>query len=187
MALALWTTESSEEAKHWHYTYCGSGTITKWSTAIHQINFKKNQQQTCMAIHHISQRQKLSAFLQGDYNNSQTPVVNMVQTNVDRSSHSELSAWGTPSSPPGPLPFTNKYNIVVRGIPERSKVAPRHKCLNEDFCKVNGILQKLDPSVQVKPCMQDCRQIGKYDASKTRPRPVLVTLSSTAEVVSVLC
>ena len=91
-----------------------------------------------------------------------------------------------PPSPPGPLLFTNKFNIVVRGIPERPKGTPRHKRLNEDFCEVNGILQKLDPSAQVKPCMRDCRRLGKYDASKTRPRPVLVTLSSTAEVTSVL-
>ena len=34
--------------------------------------------------------------------------------------------------------------------------------------------------------MRDCRRIGKYDVSKPRPRPIIVTLNSTIEVSSIL-
>ena len=123
---------------------------------------------------------------QGDSNVCQTPAVNTDQASVVRSSRNEPSVGGAHSSSPGLRLSASKYNIVVHGIPERPKGTPRHKRLNEDFCEVNGILQNLDSNAQVKPCVRDCRRIGKYNESKSRSRPVLVTLNSTVEVANVL-
>ena len=41
-------------------------------------------------------------------------------------------------------------------------------------------------NAQVKPSVRDCRRIGKYDETKPRSRPILVTLNSTVEVANVL-
>ena len=127
-----------------------------------------------------------SVSLQGESNVCQTPVVNLDQASAVKSSRSETPVRGTSSSSPGSRLSASKYNLVVHGISERPKGTPRHKRLNEDFCEVNEILLNLVSSVQVKPSVRDCRRIGKYDETKPRSRPILVTLNSTVEVANVL-
>ena len=81
---------------------------------------------------------------------------------------------------------SSKFNIVLHGLEECSKGTPRHTRLNSDFSKVNSLLHGIDPNSQSPPCVRDCRRLGKFNASQNRPRPILVTLNTTAEVNNVL-
>ena len=83
-------------------------------------------------------------------------------------------------------PFNSKFNIIVHGIHERPQGTPRHIRLKDDFEDINSVLQNLNLNSQIQPCGRDCRRIGKYDVSKPRPRPIIVTLNSTIEVSSIL-
>ena len=96
-------------------------------------------------------------------------------------------------SPSDPVPSTQKqysssrkFNIVLHGLAECPKDTPRHARLTSDFSKTSSLLRGIDPDSQSPPCVRDCRRLGKYNASRIRPRPVLVTLSSTAEVNNIL-
>ena len=91
-----------------------------------------------------------------------------------------------PSTSPRPSSVTEKFNIIVKGLPEHPQGTPQHIRLNNDYGEVNSVLQRLDPSSHIQPCVRDCRRIGKYDVSKPRPRPIRVTLNSTMEVANVL-
>ena len=77
-------------------------------------------------------------------------------------------------------------NIVLHGLEECPKGTRRHARLNSDFSNVSSLLQSIDPNYQSPPCVRDCRRLGKFHASRNRPRPVLVTLNSTAEVNNAL-
>ena len=90
------------------------------------------------------------------------------------------------SSAPSSRLFANNYDVVVHGISERPKGTPLQKRLNEDFSEVSEILERLVSNAQLKPSVRDCRCIGKYNETKPRSRPILVTLNSTMEVANVL-
>ena len=84
------------------------------------------------------------------------------------------------------LPFNSNFNIIVHGIHERPQGTPCHIRLKDDSEDINSVLQNLNLNSQTQPCVRDCRRIGKYDVSKPRPRPIIVTLNSTIEVSSIL-
>ena len=81
---------------------------------------------------------------------------------------------------------SRKFNVILHGLGESPKGTPRYARLNSDFSKVSSLLQSIDPNSRSPPSVRDCRRLGKFNESLNRPRPVLVTLNSTAEVNNVL-
>ena len=78
-----------------------------------------------------------------------------------------------------------KYNVVLFGIPESSQGTPRFKRITNDYSEACSILSNLEKD-DIKCNVRDCRRIGKYNIDNVRPRPMLVTLNSTAEVRLIL-
>ena len=78
-----------------------------------------------------------------------------------------------------------KYNVVLFGIPESSQGTPRFKRITNDYSEACSILSNLEKD-DIKWNVRDCRRIGKYNIDNVRPRPMLVTLNSTAEVRLIL-
>ena len=79
-----------------------------------------------------------------------------------------------------------KYNLVVFGIPELKQGSPQHIRRRGDFDRASGIISDVVRNSQSRSSVRDCHRLGKYDHNKPRPRPLLVSLNSTADVDNVL-
>ena len=78
------------------------------------------------------------------------------------------------------------YNIVVSGIVERPHGTSRVVHTRSDFDTISSQLTGLTGDEGFFASIRDCRRLGKYSQSSSRPRPILVTLNSTIAVSSVL-
>ena len=55
-----------------------------------------------------------------------------------------------------------------------------------DFREVSSVITNLEKDSDHTSSIRDCRRVGKYDSGRSRPRPVLVLLNSTADVHNIL-
>ena len=79
-----------------------------------------------------------------------------------------------------------KFNVVIYGIEECQKGAPKHKRLQSDLSKAVSVLSGLDNSIQ-SPSIRDTFRLGKFSTYHCdRPRPLLVKFVRAADVSSVL-
>ena len=79
-----------------------------------------------------------------------------------------------------------KFNVVIYGIEECQKGAPKHKRLQPDLSKAVSVLSGLDNSIQ-SPSIRDTFRLGKFSTyHRDRPRPLLVKFVRAADVSSVL-
>ena len=93
--------------------------------------------------------------------------------------HPTLIAQPVPSRHPSSEP-DKKFNVVVFGISEFPKGTSRYYRSSNDYDKASSLLSNLEKDFICT--IRDCRRIGKYNSDHSHPRPLLVTLNSTAEV-----
>ena len=76
-----------------------------------------------------------------------------------------------------------KFNIVMFGVPEQQPGLSRFSRLRNDYDKVSSIVNDVD---NCNNCIRDCRRLGKFKRDMSRPRPILISLASTANVRNLL-
>ena len=86
-----------------------------------------------------------------------------------------------PSNHGGPPHF----NVVVSGVAECAQGTSRHARLSSDFDNIVSIIDRLQCDVP-SSAVRDCRRLGRFSPSNSRPRPLLVTLNRSRDVVSIL-
>ena len=79
-----------------------------------------------------------------------------------------------------------RFNIIVFGVPEMPSGSSRLARHGHDFREVSSIISNLEKDSDHNSLIRDCRRVGKYDSGRSRPRPVLVILNSTADVHNIL-
>ena len=78
-----------------------------------------------------------------------------------------------------------QLNVVVYGIPECTKGQPRKQRWVSDLRNVSNLFNESSASVP-KSAIRDCRRLGKYSDTSSRPRPILVYLNSCNVVMDLL-
>ena len=80
-----------------------------------------------------------------------------------------------------------KFNLIIHGIPECPKDTANRIGLTctSDLHRGTSILSNVDDSV-ADDSISDCFRVGKYSESACYPRPILVRMSRTRDVLSVL-
>ena len=78
-----------------------------------------------------------------------------------------------------------QLNIVVHGIPECTKGQPRKQRWVSDLRNVSNLFNESSASVP-KSAIRDCRRLGKYSGTSSRPRPILVHFNSCNVVMDLL-
>ena len=93
---------------------------------------------------------------------------------------SNISAPGSDTSS-----SSSKFSLVISGIPECPTGTRRNTRISSDFDKVADVIHSVEDSITTAS-IRDCKQLWKYSPTNTRPRPTLVTLNSSKDVVSLL-
>ena len=78
-----------------------------------------------------------------------------------------------------------QLNVVVYGIPECTKGQPRKQRWVSDLRNVTNLFHESSVSVP-KSTIRDCRRLGKFSDSSSRPRPILVRFNSCNVVMDLL-
>lgn len=163
----------------------------------------------CFACHITSQKKEIAALksavsslttelssLKSELSSSQRSVPSSKETPNVSSQVSPLS--GTHSLPVNPLikslpstsvarhPPERKYNVVIFGIPESKQGSPRHIRWRSDFDKASSIISDVEKNSHRESSIRDCHRLGKYASNNPRPRPLLISLNSTADVDNIL-
>ena len=79
-----------------------------------------------------------------------------------------------------------KFNVILFGVSESPQGTPRHTRSTQDFNSVASVFSDIEDESNLMYPIRDCQRLGKYNSSSGRPRPILVTLNSTAQVSHVL-
>ena len=79
-----------------------------------------------------------------------------------------------------------KFNVVLFGVSESPQGTPHNTRNLQDFNSITSVLSDIESDSNVTCSVHDCQRLGRYNCSSIRPRPVLVTLNSTAQVRHVL-
>ena len=79
-----------------------------------------------------------------------------------------------------------RFNVIVFGVPEMPSGSSRLARQRHDFREVSSVITNLENDSDHTSSICDCRRVGKYDSGRSRPRPVLVLLNSTADVHNIL-
>ena len=102
-----------------------------------------------------------------------------------------------PANPPAVTPQQNtptqhtsvsnrRFNVVISGIFELPKGSSRYTRNHNDFKAVSSIISEIETHSNHSSSIRDCRRLGRYDETKPSPRPILVSLISTADVSNIL-
>ena len=126
-----------------------------------------------------------SVFLRGDTSDTQAPTLNTVQSNMDTPLHGkpQLPHSHHPRhSSPSSIKTDREHNVVIFGVSESPQEMPCYTRNHYNYIETSSVLSKLydDSNPRCSTC--DCQRIGRYSGNSTRPRPILATLSTTAEV-----
>ena len=73
-----------------------------------------------------------------------------------------------------------KFNVVLFGVSESPHGTPRNTRNLQDLNSVISVLSDIEGDSNITCSVRDCQHLGRYNFSSIRPRPVLVTLNSTA-------
>jgi hypothetical protein len=79
-----------------------------------------------------------------------------------------------------------KYNVIMFGVPEQPQGTPRMERCRSEFKEVSSILLNVELESDHHSTICDCHRIGRYNPNADRSRPMLVSLSSTADVRNIL-
>lgn len=74
-----------------------------------------------------------------------------------------------------------KFNIVIYGIDECDKGAPRNERSGQDFSSVTEIITKVNENISPLS-IRDLHRLGKYQEQSRRPRPILVKFNRAIDV-----
>ena len=109
--------------------------------------------------------------------------------------HAHTSAVSASPDPPTssqshpvhqPSESDREYNVVIFGITELPKGSSRYSRSEHDFNQASSVISNLQHKSDYRCSIRNCRRLGKYDVSKFLPRPLLVSLNSTADVRFIL-
>ena len=79
----------------------------------------------------------------------------------------------------------HKFNVVVFGVPECVSGTSRKQRWISDLNNISDLFSQSAGSIP-KSSIRDCRCLGKYSSSSTRPIPILVNFSSCNVVMEIL-
>lgn len=79
-----------------------------------------------------------------------------------------------------------RYNVHVSGIPEQIHGTSRRARTHADYQSVSSVFKNMSSDLQHQCLIRDCRRLGKYKPDSSSPRPLLVTMNSTADVSFIL-
>ena len=80
-----------------------------------------------------------------------------------------------------------KFNIIIHCVPEMPNGNSHFIRHRNDLGEASPIISALNEDTDGHPCsIGDCYRLGKYDSSKSRSRPLLVSLNSIADVHNIL-
>ena len=85
-----------------------------------------------------------------------------------------------------PLEPEREYNVVMFGITELPQGSSHYSRSEHDFNEARSVISNLHNESDYRCSIRNCRRLGKYDCSKSLPRPLLVSLNSTADVRFIL-
>ena len=71
-------------------------------------------------------------------------------------------------------------------ISESQQGSSRHTCWQNDLDRATAVISEVEQESNHKSSIRDCFRLGKYTSNKPRPRPLLVSLNSTADVSNIL-
>ena len=120
--------------------------------------------------------------------NNQTSPNQISQSGQPTKSASHQSATLRANKSPTSLPDNSvdrKFNLVIYGVKENPTGTQRRARIKADIEKCVQILKQADDDISIQS-MRDCLRLGKFDSSKTRPRPLLVKLSRILDVDNIL-
>ena len=109
---------------------------------------------------------------------SQSPPLQLLPVHSSQTSQSSTSMPRHTSD--------RRFNIVLFGIPESPQGSSRHIRWRNDFDRASQIVSNVEQESDHRSSIRDCHRLGKYISSKSRPRPLLVFLNSTADVNNIL-
>uniref|UniRef100_A0A1X7TUC5 PHD-type domain-containing protein n=1 Tax=Amphimedon queenslandica TaxID=400682 RepID=A0A1X7TUC5_AMPQE len=114
----------------------------------------------------------------------------------DTSASSQISTPGGSNSPPfssvqrthvsRSVTIPRKYNVLFFGIAEQATGLSRSVRIQSDYRHVNDLLCGMQEDSGHVCQVRDNVRVGKFNPSSDRPRPILVTLGSTADVSFIL-
>lgn len=99
-------------------------------------------------------------------------------------SNSSVSTSPTITPPQHFSESSRKFNVVIFGVPEQPKGTSRFTREQNDFKEAASAIANTESESNHTSSIRECRRLGKYNVSKTRP--ILVTLNSTADVSYIL-
>ena len=79
-----------------------------------------------------------------------------------------------------PSSSDRRYNVHVSGIPEQIHGTSRRARTHADYQSVSSVFKNMSLDLQHQCLIRDCRRLGKYKQDSSSPRPLLVTMNSTA-------
>ena len=82
-------------------------------------------------------------------------------------------------------PIDRKFNVVVYGIKENPTGTPRSARTKSDIDCCVHILKEANNDI-TEQSIRDCFRLGKFDSTRTKPRPLLVKLSRAFDVNTIL-
>ena len=89
--------------------------------------------------------------------------------------------------PPKPPQMVSdrKFNVVIYGIKESPPNTPKATRLNCDLENLHRTLSNMDSSLNTS-CIQDFHRLGKFNATNSKPRPLLVKFLRAFDATLVL-
>ena len=186
----------SGRCQSWIHRGCGGLTlrafkIAKESGPFHcpscRVNYLSNeisrlQQDLSNLSHSLSSR---ITSLESRLSSIEEPVISRSEGGREINHGLEDTTIPTTGNGDAIPPSTSKFSIVISGIPECSPGTRRNARISHDFEKVADVIHSVDNFITLAS-IRDCRRMGKYSPTHPRPRPALVTLNSSKDVVSLL-
>ena len=104
---------------------------------------------------------------------------------VDKPNTQQTSIVSTDPATKGILLADCKFNIVLFGIEENPPQTSRLDQIKFDMKNCLDVVTKLNPEINSQS-IQDCLRLGKYKQSSSRPRPLLLKLNHSFDVITIL-
>ena len=105
------------------------------------------------------------------------PVINKSSQPLQQSTKKSTNATSTAHD--------RKYNIILYGLQECPKGTNRSLRTKKELEKVTEVLSKIEKDVGPQS-IRDCFRLGKYKEIHDRPRPVLIKMNRSIDVISLL-
>ena len=155
----------------------------------------------CLQVLHANEIAELKAQI-NTLTSKVTQLLTPEQVHKSQSNNKATGSTQTPnlipatkSGPPAqkPLSKTNvapdvhdrKYNIVLYGMHECPKGTNRLARTKQDLEKVTEILTGINKNISSHN-VRDCFGLGKYKENNDRPRPVLIKMNRSIDIINLL-